>query len=176
MSLFRRDRGADDLREYLLSQDLIYVGGGSVISMLGAWRAHGIDAILREAWEAGVVLCGLSAGSLCWYSEGVTSFHGEVRRFRGLGLLPWSNCVHYGDEPGPREAYHEQLRRGMCPGYAAADGAPCTSAAPRMVAAVASRPNARAWCVGDGGPEIIETALPIRYLGEARDRRARTRR
>ena len=81
LSLFRRDRGAEDLREFLLTQDLIYVGGGSVISMLGAWRAHGIDSILREAWEAGVVLCGLSAGSLCWYSEGVTSFHGEVRRF-----------------------------------------------------------------------------------------------
>ncbi len=165
LSLFRRDRGAEDLREFLLNQDLIYVGGGSVISMLGAWRAHGIDVLLREAWEAGVVLCGLSAGSLCWYAEGVTSFHGEVRRFKGLGLLPWSNCVHYGDEPGRREAYHEHLRRGMCPGYAAADGAALRFSGPRMVEAIASRPKAQAWCVGDGGEEVIESALPIRYLG-----------
>ncbi len=169
LSLFRRERGGregEELREFLLSQDLIYVGGGSVISMLGAWRAHGIDAILREAWESGAILCGLSAGSLCWYSEGVTSFHGEVRTFRGLGLLPWSNCVHYGDEPGRREAYHEHLRRGMCPGYAAADGAALRFSGPRMVEAVASRPKAQAWCVGDGGEEVIESALPIRYLGD----------
>ena len=76
-----------DLREHLLSQDLIYVGGGSVISLLGVWRAHGVDAILREAWEAGVVLCGVSAGSLCWFAEGITAFHGGPERFRGLGLL-----------------------------------------------------------------------------------------
>jgi peptidase E len=168
LSLFRRDRGGDggDLREFLLSQDLIYVGGGSVVSMLGAWRAHGIDVILREAWEAGVVLCGLSAGSLCWFSEGVTSFHGPVRRYRGLGLLPWSNCVHYGDEPGRREAYHQHLALGMCPGYAAADGAALHFRGPRMVEAIASRPKAQAWCVGDGGSEIVETPLPIRYLGD----------
>lgn len=65
ISLFRRERGVDDLRAHLLSQDVIYVGGGSLLSMIGVWRAHGIDAILRCAWEAGVVLCGLSAGSLC---------------------------------------------------------------------------------------------------------------
>lgn len=166
LSLFRRERGARDVREFLLSQDLIYVGGGSVLSMLGVWRAHGIDRILRECWEQGVILCGLSAGSLCWYSEGVTSFHGEVGHYRGLGLLPWSNCVHYGDDAGRREAYHDYLTRGMCPGYAAADGAALHFVGPRMVEAVSSRPAAQAWCVGDGGTEIIETALPVRYLGE----------
>lgn len=167
VSLFRRERGAEDLREFLLSQDLIYVGGGSVISLLGTWRAHGLDHILRECWEAGIVLCGLSAGSLCWYSEGVTSFHGEVRRYRGLGLLPWSNCVHYGDEDGRREAYHGMLRRGMCPGYAAADGAALHFAGRKLIAAVSSRPRAKAWCVGDAGSEIVETELPVRYLGES---------
>jgi peptidase E len=165
LSLFRRERGAEDIRAHLLDQDLIYVGGGSVLSMLGVWRAHGVDSILRECWHAGIVLCGLSAGSLCWFSEGVTSFHGEVRRFRGLGLLPWSNCVHYGDEPTRREAYHEHLGRGMCPGYAASDGAALHFRGARMVAAVSSRREAKAWCAGDSGPEIVETELPIRYLG-----------
>ncbi len=102
ISLFRREQGPDDLREHLLAQDLIYVGGGSVVSLLGVWRAHGIDAILREAWEAGVVLCGLSAGSLCWFAEAVSGFHGAPRRVEGLGLLPFSNCVHY--EPGSERA------------------------------------------------------------------------
>ena len=165
VTLFRRDRGAPDLREQLLAQDLIYVGGGSVISLLGVWRAHGVDRILREAWEAGVVLCGLSAGSLCWFSEGVTSFHGKPARIRGLGLLPWSNCVHYGNEPGRREAYHEHLRRGMCPGYAAEDGSALHFRGARLVGAVSSRPEARAWCAGDGGEQVVETALPTRYLG-----------
>jgi peptidase E len=165
ISLFRRDRGCGDLREHLLSQDLIYVGGGSVLSMLGAWRAHGLDAILADAWRAGVIMCGLSAGSLCWYSQGVTSFHGEVRRVRGLGLLPWSNCVHYGTGQGRREAYHDQLRAGMCPGYAAEDGTALHFRGSKLVAAVSSRPDARAWCVGDCGEQVLETALPTRYLG-----------
>ena len=167
LSLFRRDRGGagGDLREFLLSQDLIYVGGGSVLSLLGTWRAHGIDSILAEAWRAGVILCGLSAGSLCWYSQGVTSFHGEVKLVRGLGLLPWSNCVHYGSKQGPKDAYHRLLRRGMCPGYAAEDGSALHFRGSRLHEVVASRPEARAWCVGDRGDRVIETALPTRYLG-----------
>src|SRR4249919_4124054 len=97
VSLFRRDKGGGidcDIAGHLLAQDLIYVGGGSVVSLLGVWRAHGIDRILREAWEAGVVLCGLSAGSLCWFAEAHSGFHGAPRRVEGLGLLPFSNCVH----------------------------------------------------------------------------------
>ena len=119
ISLFRREQGPADLRRHLLSQDLIYVGGGSVISLLGVWRAHGIDEILREAWEAGIILCGLSAGSLCWFAEAVSDFHGEPRRVEGLGLLPFSNCVHYEPESSRRLAYHGFLRDGMRPGYAA---------------------------------------------------------
>lgn len=169
VSLFRRDRGAEDLRTHLLSQDLIYVGGGSVLSLLGTWRAHGIDEMLRDAWRSGVILCGLSAGSLCWYSQGVTSFHGETKRVRGLGLLPWSNCVHYGTKQGRKDVYHEALRAGMCPGYAAEDGAALHFRGSRLVEAVSSRPGAQAWCVGDGGEAIIETALPTRFLGEETD-------
>lgn len=165
ISLFRKDRGAKDLRAHLLDQDLIYVGGGSVISLLATWRAHGIDSILREAWRAGVVLCGLSAGSLCWFAEGVTSFHGTATSFRGLGLLPWSNCVHYSNEAERREGYHEHLRRGMCPGYAASDGAALHFRGHRLAAAVSSREDASAWCVGDRGDQVAEHPLPIRFLG-----------
>ena len=90
VSLFRRERGVPDIRSHLLAQDLIYVGGGSLISLLGVWRAHGIDSMLREAYEAGVILCGLSAGSLCWFAEAVSGYHDEVNRVPALGFLPHS--------------------------------------------------------------------------------------
>ena len=170
VSLFRRDRGAADLREHLLSQDLIYVGGGSVISLLGTWRAHGIDSILAEAWRRGVILCGLSAGSLCWYSEGVTSFHGEVLRVRGLGLLPWSNCVHYGSKQGPREPYHAMLQPRACArATPPRTGAPCTSAARGW-----SRRSRRVRTRAPGASATAATGssrrrCPTRYLGEERE-------
>ncbi len=130
ISLFRREQGPEDLRRHLLSQDLIYVGGGSVISLLGVWRAHGIDSILREAWEAGVILCGLSAGSLCWFAEAVTGFHGAPKRLEGLGLLPFSNCVHYERGSKRRDSYHRFLREGMRPAATRPRTAPpCTSPA-----------------------------------------------
>ena len=165
ISLFRREQGPADLRRHLLSQDLIYVGGGSVLSLLGVWRAHGIDRILREAWEAGVVLCGLSAGSLCWFAEAVTGFHGEPRRVEGLGLLPFSNCVHY--EPGSsgRIAYHGFLRDGMLPGYAAGDGAALHFTGTELCRVVASRPEARGYRVeveGAGGRDADRDRLPRR--------------
>ena len=88
LSLFRRERAPAEPREHLLSQDLIYVGGGSVTSLIGVWRAHGIDRILREAWERGIILCGLSAGSLCWFREGVSTFHGDPQRVAGSRPAP----------------------------------------------------------------------------------------
>lgn len=166
ISLFRREQGPDDLRDHLLSQDLIYVGGGSVVSLLGVWRAHGIDAILREAWEAGVVLCGLSAGSLCWFAEAVTGFHGAPRRVEGLGLLPFSNCVHY--EPGSDRglAYHGLLRAGMRAGYAAEDGAALHFVGTELSRVVASRPAARGYQLDLAEDQVAETRLATTYLGD----------
>ena len=156
ISLFRREQGPADMRAHLLEQDLIYVGGGSVISMLGVWRAHGIDAILREAWEAGVVLCGLSAGSLCWFAEAVTGFHGTPQRVEGLGLLPFSNCVHYEPRSGRRLAYHGLLRAGMRSGYAAEDGAGLHFVGTELSRVVASRPAARGYRLDAMGERVVE--------------------
>jgi dipeptidase E len=166
ISLFRREQGPADLRAHLLSQDLIYVGGGSVISLLGVWRAHGIDENLRDAWESGVVLCGLSAGSLCWFAEGVTGFHGEPRRVRGIGLLPWSNCVHYERQGTRRAAFHRFLGEGMPTGYAAEDGAALHFTGTELSAVVASRRNARCYRVTATGTRTVEMQLATRYLGD----------
>jgi dipeptidase E len=167
ISLFRRERGCRlDPVAHLLEQDLIYVGGGSVISMLGVWRAHRLDTVLREAWRRGIVLCGLSAGSLCWFSEGLSAFHGEPSAIEGLGLLPWSNAVHYDGEPTRRADYHAALRDGMCPGYAASDGAALHFQGTELARVVGSRRGAKAFrveCDKDG--EVVETKLAVRRLG-----------
>lgn len=171
VSLFRRDRGAGavegDIAAHLLAQDLIYVGGGSVISLLGAWLGHGLDRMLEAAWRNGTILCGLSAGSLCWFEEAVTAFHGPPQRVRGLGFLPHSNCVHYDGEPSRRTDYHRRVAEGMIAGYGVDDGAALHFVGDELFAAVASRPQARAHRVENVGGEVLETALPVRYLGEA---------
>jgi dipeptidase E len=165
ISLFRREQGPRDLRRHLLGQDLIYVGGGSVVSLLGVWRAHGIDAVLREAWERGVVLCGLSAGSLCWFADAVTGFHGAPRAVRGMGLLPFSNCVHYEPRSSRRQAYHDLIRAGMRPGYAAEDGAALHFVGAELSRVVSSRPEARAYRLGRAGDRVVEMCIATAYLG-----------
>ena len=167
LSLFRREKAPADPREHLLSQDLIYVGGGSVRSLIGVWCAHGIDEILREAWERGVILCGLSAGSLCWFADGVSTFHGgPPDRVAGLGLLPWSNTVHYSSEPARREALHDWLREGMASAYAADDGAALHFVGPDVAQVVASRPGARAYRIECHHGRVVTTQLATRYLGD----------
>jgi dipeptidase E len=166
LSLFRRERAPAEPREHLLAQDLIYVGGGSVTSLIGAWRAHGVDEILRECWERGVVLCGLSAGSLCWYSEGVSTFHGSAQRVEGLGFLPWSNTVHYSSEPDRREALFAWLRDGMPPAYAADDGAALHFVGTEVAQVVASGPASRAYRVECCHGHVVTTQLATRYLGD----------
>ncbi len=151
VSLFRRDRGAGavegDLAAHLLAQDLIYVGGGSVLSLLGTWRAHGLDAVLAEAWRRGTVLCGLSAGSLCWFAEAVTAFHGPPTRVQGLGLLPHSNCVHYDGDPARRTEFRRFVGDGMRAGYAAEDGVGLHFVGEDLHRVVTSRPGRCAYRV-----------------------------
>jgi dipeptidase E len=171
VSLFRRDQGTggveDDLERHLLAQHVIYVGGGNVVSMLGAWRAHGLDGVLRKAWRKGVVLCGPSAGSLCWFREALSAFHGAPRSVRGLGLLPYSNCVHYDAEPARRAEYHRFVGAGMRSGFAAEDGVALHFRGTRLHAVVSSRPDGGAFEVQSTEGGVVETRLRARYLGRA---------
>jgi dipeptidase E len=172
LSLFRRDQGTDgvedDLATHLLSQDLIYVGGGNMLSMLGAWRAHGLDAILRKAWRRGIVLCGPSAGSLCWFEQALSAFHGAPRIVRGLGLLPYSNCVHYDAEPERRAEYHRFVADGMRPGFAAEDGVALHFRGTGLHRVVSSRPDGGAFLVEHDGKRVRETRLEVSFLGGSR--------
>jgi dipeptidase E len=167
ISLFRRDRGPGKVREHLLKQDLIYVGGGSILSLLGVWRAHGIDEDLRAAWQAGVILVGVSAGSLCWFASGLTAYHHDAKPYDGLGFLPHSNAVHYEEEDNRRPAYHSALLDGSLPGgYAASDGAALHFVGEDLHRVVLSRPKAHAFRVEAVGDEVVELPLDATYLGD----------
>ena len=113
LDLFARD--GRDLRSFLLEQDVLYVGGGNTANMLAIWRVHGVDTILREAWDRGVVLAGLSAGAICWFSHGVTdSFGTDLAPLEGgLGLVEGSFCPHYDGEALRRPRFHELVRAGL---------------------------------------------------------------
>jgi peptidase E len=167
IALFRRETGVGDPRAHLLEQDLIYVGGGSLVSLLGTWRAHGIDLALRDAWQAGVVLCGGSAEALCWFSQALSGFHeGPPRQIEALGLLPWSCAVHYHQEQDRRASYLGAIASGMPPGYGAGDCAALRFARTDLVEVVSSLPKARAAFVGRGEDGmVVEQDLPVRYLG-----------
>ncbi len=110
-------------RDLLLAQDVVWVGGGSVANLLAVWRAHGLDAVFREVWEAGVVLAGVSAGSICWHAGGPTDSFGPTLRpvTAGLGLLPYGNGVHYDSEEQRRPLLHVLVGDGTLPRSYATD-------------------------------------------------------
>ncbi|WP_179292105.1 peptidase E [Paenibacillus campinasensis] len=95
-----------EMQSKIMSSDLVYVGGGVTKMMLSVWREHGVDQALKEAYEAGVVLSGLSAGAICWFSEAYGSEMNtedaqeqqERQCLQGLGLIPAAFCPHYNEE------------------------------------------------------------------------------
>jgi dipeptidase E len=165
VSLFRLGQHPLPLREHLLAQDIIYVGGGSMINLLALWRAHGLDTILREAWQAGIVLAGLSAGSMCWFEGGITKGLGTPVPAAGLGFLPGSNSVHYDGEPDRRPAFLAAIASGALPaGYGVMDGVGLLFRGTRLAEVVASREGLRAYRVDAVEAATREHELEPRVL------------
>jgi peptidase E len=158
----------DDPAEHLLSQDVIWVGGGSVANLLAVWRVHGLEEVFREAWERGIVLAGVSAGSICWHSGGTTdSFGLELRAVtNGLGLLPYSNGVHYDSEERRRPTYQRMIGDGtLVDGYATDDGVGLHYVGTELHEVVSDRPHVSGYRVDRVGPgEVRETVLTPRLL------------
>lgn len=158
----------DDLAEHLLSRDVIWVGGGSVANLLAVWSAHGLGPVMRQAWERGVVLSGVSAGSLCWHVGGTTdSFGPELRPVTdGLGLLPFGNGVHYDSEPGRRPLLHRLVGDETLPlSYATDDGVGLLYRGTTLVEAVADRDGPAAYRVErDAHGRVTETVIDARLL------------
>ncbi|RFS85467.1 peptidase E [Actinomadura spongiicola] len=144
-----------DVRAHLLNQDLVYVSGGSAANLLALWRLHGLDEILLEVWQEGVVLSGQSAGALCWHVGGGTdSFGPRLRPLTdGLGFLPFSCGVHYDSEPQRRPLLQQLVGEGTLPsGYAADEGVALHYVGAEFVQAVSYRKDAGAYRVEPDGP------------------------
>lgn len=156
-----------DVRAHLLAQDVIWVGGGSVANLLAVWRVHRLDEIMRECWEAGVVLSGVSAGSLCWHVGGTTdSFGLDLRPVTdGLALLPYGNGVHYDSEEQRRPVLHRLVADGTLPtSYATDDGVGLVYEGTELVEAVADRAGASAYKVESVDGAAVETRIEPRRL------------
>jgi peptidase E len=158
-----------DPEDFLLSQDIIFVGGGSVANMVAVWKVHGIDQILRKAWHAGIILAGGSAGAICWFEGGTTdSFGAKLRPFTdGLGLLAGSFCPHYDSDLERRPVYQRLVADGTLPGgLACDDGVGAHFIDETLAEMTADRPDGRGYRVmPDGSGGFTETELPVRYLG-----------
>jgi peptidase E len=153
----------DDIAGLLLGQDVVWVMGGSVAGLLAMWRLHGVDTAMTQAWQAGVVLTGVSAGSICWHLGGTTDSFGPHLRpvHDGLGLVPFSNGVHYDSEPQRRPLFTQLIADGtLPPGYATDDGAGLLYRGTEFVEAVCEKDGAAAYFVDRDG----ETQLPTRRL------------
>ena len=165
----RRPSHTAEIAGFLADQDIIYVGGGNTANLLAMWRAHGIDRVLRDAWWAGKILCGVSAGMICWFRDGVTDSFGKLAALGdGLGFLEASACPHYDGEPGRRAAFHTAISQGMVGGYAADDGAALHFRGSEFAEAVASREAASAYRVDLIGGRVEETRLATRFLGDSK--------
>ncbi len=144
-----------DVAAHLQAQDLLWVGGGSTANLLALWRLHGLDRILRRCWESGVVLAGVSAGSVCWHVGGTTdSFGPELRPLtNGLGFLPFSNGVHYDAEEQRRPLFQRLIAEEVLPaGYATDNGVGLLYQGTVMVEAVSEVNGAGAYHV-ERGPD-----------------------
>jgi dipeptidase E len=162
----RRPAQTSEIANFVAAQDIIYIGGGSTANLLSMWRAHGIDQVLRDAWIRGAILCGVSAGMICWFRDGLTDSFGQLNALGdGLGFIEASACPHYDGEKERRSAYHKAIEEGVPWGYAADDGAALHFRGTELVEAVSSREKASAYRVELVNGRVEETPLKTRYLG-----------
>lgn len=154
-----------DLETFLLEKDIIYVGGGSTKNLLALWREWGIDKILRKAWNQGIILTGISAGSVCWFEEGVTDSFGDgLEPIQCLGFLKGSNCPHYDGEEERRLSYHNFIKTNKIKqGVAADDGVAIHYINEEIKEVVSSSSDAKAYKVFFEN-EVKEEVLPIKFL------------
>jgi peptidase E len=156
----------EDVEGHLLSHDVVWVGGGSVANLLAVWRVHGLEVVLRRAWEARVVLSGVSAGSICWHVGGTTDSFGPQLRpvTNGLAFLPYGNGVHYDSESRRRPLVHRLVADGTLPlTYCTDDGVGLVYRGSDLVEAVTERPGAGAYVVrrdGIDGPAVEDRIEP----------------
>ncbi|WP_010676757.1 Type 1 glutamine amidotransferase-like domain-containing protein [Bacillus timonensis] len=157
-----------DLENDMLAQDVIYVGGGNTRNMLLLWKEWGLDTILKKAYENGVILAGISAGSICWFEEGLTDpLHAPLYKLDCLGLLKGSNCPHYDGENKRKPSYHQLILEGKIKeGYGVDDGVALHFINETLSTSVSSRQNAKSYFVKKVQNRIVEEEMMTLYLGD----------
>ncbi len=167
ISSYRMDRSWE---EVLLSMDGIVASGGNTLNQQAIWRAQGIDEVLREAWNRGIVLGGASAGSLCWFEEGTTdSRPKELTVVKGLGFLPGSHSPHYDGEAERRPTYHRMIASGeMKPGWACDNNAGIYFEGTEPKRFVATEEGAGVYWVEAVDGEIVETPYETELIEPVR--------
>ena len=147
--------------EVLLSVDGIVCSGGNTLNQQVIWKAHGIDAILKQAWDRGIVLGGASAGSLCWFEHGTTdSRPKELSKVDCLGFLQGSHSPHYDAEPGRRPLYQRMIQSGqMKPGYACDNDAGIYFEDNTVKRVVSTRAAAKVYYVSVEGGKVVEKVM-----------------
>jgi dipeptidase E len=165
LSLFSRK--IDDLGKFLSSMDLVYVGGGNTVNLLAVWRAQGLDRVLPQVLAGGTILCGVSAGALCWFERGITDSYGPDLKplTNGLGLLRGAFSPHYDSDPRRPFLWPDFVARHGGPGVAAEDGVALHYVDGKIVRAVTSRPHARAYRFDVVDGEVREETITPEYLG-----------
>jgi dipeptidase E len=156
ISLFRLGQNPVDLEEHFFNQDLIYVGGGSLVNLVAVWSAHGVYELLLEALSRGVLICGQSAGAMCWFERGITTSSGVAAMASGFGLIPGSLCVHYHRDPERRTAYLAAVAAGEPPGHGVDDQAGLLFEDGVVTRTVCARSGAGVWRVDAGGEAALE--------------------
>lgn len=164
LSLFRPQ--VDDIESFLLSMDIIYVGGGSTKNLLAIWKDWDIPRILKKALERGAILSGVSAGIMCWFEAGLTdSFYGKYVPLKSLGFLAGSVCPHCDSDEGRLEKYIEYIQREEIPsGYAIDDGIALHFENGQLIKAVKSKPNAKVLFITKQSGVIHQRQVEIQSL------------
>jgi peptidase E len=162
-------REVEDLRAFLMEQDVIWVAGGNTANALAVWRVHGVDELLRDAWEGGCVMTGASAGMNCWFEASVTDSF-SLKRLQGLddglGWLAGSACPHWDGEEMRRPIYRELVGNGFPAGVAAEDGVGLVYDGTELLEGVSWRGDGAAFRVArntDGS--VAEDPIAVRQLG-----------
>ncbi len=136
----------DKMEEFILEQDILYVGGGNTRNLLVLWREWGLDVMIKKAYERGTILCGISAGSICWFEEGLTdSVPSQLNKLACLGILEGSNCPHFDGQPERQAVYRQKIESGeMKAGIACDDGVALHFVNKNLERIVSSQENKRA--------------------------------
>ncbi|MGB3018319.1 MAG: Type 1 glutamine amidotransferase-like domain-containing protein [Ignavibacteria bacterium] len=165
-----------NIESFIMKQDIIHVGGGNTSLIMQAWKEHGVDKIMKKAWNSGIILTGMSAGAICWFNDGITNPEpGVLTRLPCLGLLKGSFCPHYDERAELRHAYKKLiLEKTIGEGYGAEDGVALHFVDNNLIKIVTSRPGASAFRVHISKHKIVEERLESEYLGKDSDENTRS--